>query len=75
MLIFEFHMMDLSKLRRPVQVNTSGEESKFGVAPEGSVALARHIHDACPHLHFSGLMTIGMKDYTSTPENFKVPMI
>lgn len=27
---------------------------------------------ACPHLIFSGLMTIGMKDYSSTPENFKV---
>jgi uncharacterized pyridoxal phosphate-containing UPF0001 family protein len=26
---------------------------------------------ACPHLIFSGLMTIGMKDYSSTPENFK----
>ena len=26
----------------------------------------------CPHLKFSGLMTIGMPDYTSCPENFKV---
>jgi PLP dependent protein len=26
----------------------------------------------CPNLVFSGLMTIGMLDYSSTPENFKV---
>ena len=54
------------------QVNTSGEESKFGVEPSDVVALAKHIKDSCPHLKFSGLMTIGMQDYTSRPENFKV---
>ncbi|KAM3407305.1 hypothetical protein ACQJBY_001002 [Aegilops geniculata] len=61
--------------RRPlkvlVQVNTSGEESKFGVDPSGCVGLAKHVKLSCPNLVFSGLMTIGMLDYSSTPENFK----
>ncbi|KAL5715372.1 hypothetical protein ACHQM5_017201 [Ranunculus cassubicifolius] len=54
-----------------VQVNTSGEESKSGVEPSSCVQLAKHIKTSCPHLEFSGLMTIGMLDYTSTPENFR----
>ncbi|XP_057497704.1 uncharacterized protein LOC130782418 [Actinidia eriantha] len=54
-----------------VQVNTSGEESKFGVDPSGCVELVKHVSTACPNLEFCGLMTIGMLDYTSTPENFK----
>ncbi|CAM6128774.1 unnamed protein product [Calypogeia fissa] len=57
-------------LRVLVQVNTSGEESKFGVEPDNCVELARHVESECPHLVFSGLMTIGMADYTSTPLNF-----
>jgi len=54
-----------------VQVNTSGEDSKFGVEPEGVLELAKHVHEACPHLKLAGLMTIGMPDYTSRPENFE----
>ncbi|XP_011087040.1 proline synthase co-transcribed bacterial homolog protein, partial [Sesamum indicum] len=54
-----------------VQVNTSGEESKSGVEPAGCVDLVKHISMNCPNLEFCGLMTIGMPDYTSTPENFK----
>jgi len=54
-----------------VQVNTSGEESKFGVHPSGCLELVKHVSIACPNLEFCGLMTIGMPDYTSTPENFK----
>ena len=54
-----------------VQVNTSGEESKNGVQPgEEVVQLSKFILDQCPHLVFRGLMTIGMPDYTSRPENF-----
>ena len=53
-----------------VQVNTSGEESKHGVEPGDAPALAAHVATACPHLRFSGLMTIGQPDYTSRPENF-----
>ncbi|KAK4421359.1 Pyridoxal phosphate homeostasis protein [Sesamum alatum] len=54
-----------------VQVNTSGEESKSGVEPAACVDLVKHITMNCPNLEFCGLMTIGMPDYTSTPENFK----
>ncbi|KAM3343264.1 pyridoxal phosphate homeostasis protein [Capsicum galapagoense] len=54
-----------------VQVNTSGEESKSGVDPSNCIELARHVKLDCPSLEFSGLMTIGRPDYTSTPENFK----
>uniref|UniRef100_A0A0A9HQ57 Proline synthetase-like protein n=1 Tax=Arundo donax TaxID=35708 RepID=A0A0A9HQ57_ARUDO len=54
-----------------IQVNTSGEESKSGIDPSRCIELAKHVKLACPHLIFSGLMTIGMKDYSSTPENFK----
>ena len=43
-----------------VQVNTSGEESKYGVEPPQVVELARHVHQQCPNLRLAGLMTIGM---------------
>lgn len=46
--------------------------AKSGVEPSGCVELAKHVSLNCPNLQFSGLMTIGMLDYTSTPENFKV---
>ena len=59
------------KLGVMVQVNTSGEESKFGVEPNDCLPLARHIRDECSNLAFRGLMTIGMPDYTSRPENFQ----
>ncbi|CAL5202239.1 unnamed protein product [Lathyrus oleraceus] len=58
-------------LRVLVQVNTSGEESKSGVDPSNCVDLAKHVKLSCPNLEFSGLMTIGMLDYTSTPQNFQ----
>jgi len=54
-----------------IQVNTSGEETKSGVEPGQEVALADYIAKSCPGLRLSGLMTIGMADYTSRPENFK----
>ncbi|GAB2235004.1 hypothetical protein Droror1_Dr00004281 [Drosera rotundifolia] len=54
-----------------VQVNTSGKTSKSGVDPSDCVALAKHVKLDYPNLEFCGLMTIGMPDYTSTPENFK----
>nr|GMC53727.1 proline synthase co-transcribed bacterial homolog protein-like [Ipomoea batatas] len=58
-----------------VQVNTSGEESKSGIDPSYSIELAKHVKLNCPNLEFSGLMTIGRPDYTSTPENFKVMLL
>jgi uncharacterized pyridoxal phosphate-containing UPF0001 family protein len=42
-----------------VQVNTSGEESKYGVEPQNAVALCQFIHTQCPQLQLGGLMTIG----------------
>lgn len=55
-----------------VQVNTSGEESKSGVEPGApAVELSRFIVTECAHLRLRGLMTIGMPDYTSRPENFQ----
>ncbi|XP_022151285.1 pyridoxal phosphate homeostasis protein [Momordica charantia] len=58
-------------LKLLIQVNTSGEISKSGVDPSRCVELAKHVKLCCPHLELSGLMTIGMPDYSSTPENFK----
>nr|XP_010910201.1 pyridoxal phosphate homeostasis protein isoform X2 [Elaeis guineensis] len=63
--------LERKPLKVLVQVNTSGEESKSGVDPLGCVELAKHVKLSCPNLVFSGLMTIGMPDYSSTPENFK----
>ncbi|XP_031403458.1 pyridoxal phosphate homeostasis protein-like isoform X2 [Punica granatum] len=45
--------------------------SKSGVEPSNCVELAKHVKLRCPNLEFSGLMTIGMPNYTSTPENFR----
>ncbi len=42
-----------------VQVNTSGEESKFGVEPSDAVNLCRFVNEQCGNLKLSGLMTIG----------------
>jgi pyridoxal phosphate enzyme (YggS family) len=47
------------KLEVMVQVNTSGEESKEGVEPDQTTALVAHVLQKCPHLRFTGLMTIG----------------
>lgn len=46
--------------------------AKFGVEPAQCLDLVKHIFTNCPNLEFCGLMTIGMLDYSSTPENFKV---
>ena len=58
-------------LRIFIQVNTSGEDSKSGVSPDGCVALARFVSSSCPHLHLSGLMTIG-KFGDKSPKYFEV---
>ena len=41
-----------------VQVNTSGEESKYGCEPADTLALVQQIA-ALPRVHITGLMTIG----------------
>lgn len=58
------------QLRVLVQVNTSGEESKSGVAPNDTLELCEHIREKCPHLRLSGLMTIGAiaRSQETTPE-------
>jgi len=48
------------KLGIYIQVNTSGEESKSGVSPNGEVAdLVKKISEECSSLSINGLMTIG----------------
>lgn len=42
-----------------VQVNTSGEETKSGCAPEEAVALCEKVA-RCEYLRFRGVMTIGL---------------
>ncbi|KAK9380905.1 uncharacterized protein V2V93DRAFT_391314 [Kockiozyma suomiensis] len=43
-----------------IQVNTSGEESKSGLAPGAEVVeVAKYIVESCPKLKLLGLMTIG----------------
>jgi pyridoxal phosphate enzyme (YggS family) len=47
------------RLRVKIQVNTSGEAQKAGVAPADAPALARHVVERCAHLRLTGFMTIG----------------
>ena len=42
-----------------IQVNTSNEESKFGVAPEGAIELTKQVAELAK-IHIKGLMTIGL---------------
>ncbi|PID94462.1 MAG: YggS family pyridoxal phosphate-dependent enzyme [Bacteroidales bacterium] len=42
-----------------IQVNTSGEDSKFGVAPEEAIDLVRQVA-LLPTINIKGLMTIGI---------------
>lgn len=51
-----------------VQVNSSGEDSKYGIEPARAAALVRHVRERCPHLRCDGLMTIGALDYSPSPE-------
>lgn len=50
---------DAAPLDVYVQVNTSGEASKFGCEPGDAPALAAHVRDRCARLRLAGLMTIG----------------
>ena len=43
-----------------IQVDTSGEDTKSGVAVESELLdLVKFVRDECPYLQFAGLMTIG----------------
>ncbi|RDW85890.1 hypothetical protein BP5796_04215 [Coleophoma crateriformis] len=60
------------KLNIHVQVNTSGEEAKSGVAPGAeTLDLCKHIVKECPNLNLLGLMTIGAiaRSKATTAEN------
>ncbi|XP_018015334.1 pyridoxal phosphate homeostasis protein-like isoform X2 [Hyalella azteca] len=46
-----------------VQVNTSEEAQKSGVAPGEVTQLTEHVINNCPNLNLLGLMTIGAYDY------------
>ena len=50
---------ETTPLRVFVQINTSGEEEKSGIAPEDAAELCKHIKEHCLHLHLQGVMTIG----------------
>ncbi len=41
-----------------IEVNTSGEESKFGISPDSAVELAHFIANECKNLNLRGLMTM-----------------
>jgi len=59
------------KLKVLVQVNTSGESSKFGCEPKECIPLVEHIIKSCDALEFSGLMTIGRMSSKPEPECFQ----
>ena len=59
-----------NRLKIMIQVNTSGEEQKHGIAPGECPTLAQHIVSSCPHLELCGLMTIGRLGETA-PECFE----
>lgn len=52
-----------------IQVNTSGEASKFGVPPEEAAKLLKAVHHY-PTLRVRGLMTIGK--FSSNPEDARI---
>lgn len=53
-----------------IQVNTSGEASKFGCAPDAAVDLFGHVLSHCPLLEPRGLMTIGRLADEPQPDCF-----
>jgi hypothetical protein len=55
-----------------VEVNTSGEDQKFGVSPEGAESFAREIA-AMPNLNIEGLMT--MAAFVPDPEQARPSFI
>lgn len=57
------YRQDLSKLNVMVQINTSGEKEKSGVAPNEATTLYKFVLENCPNLCLKGLMTIGLYGY------------
>ena len=56
-----------------VEVNTSGEQSKFGAVPEETVSVVQQL-SRLPHVHVDGLMTIGpfLPDPESSRPSFRM---
>lgn len=57
------YRQDGSKLNVMVQINTSGEQEKSGVAPNEALDLFKFVLNNCPNLCLKGLMTIGLYGY------------
>ena len=57
------------RLRVLIEVKTSSEETKSGISVSDVPILVSHIMKSCPHLHFSGLMTIA--DPTDPARSFQ----
>ncbi|CUS78351.1 hypothetical protein JGI7_00204 [Candidatus Kryptonium thompsonii] len=59
------------KINRPVdvliEVNTSGEKTKYGVKPEETIEIVKQISENCKFVHIKGLMTLAA--YSPDPEN------
>jgi len=51
-----------------LQINSSNEESKSGVAPDDAVAIYKEIMSRCPNIILKGVMTIG----ANTEEESKI---
>ena len=52
-----------------IEVNTAGDEAKYGIAPEETEALIVRILEECPHIRIRGLMTIA--PYVEDPEEVR----
>jgi len=46
------------QMRVLIQVNVAQEATKSGCEVDEALALARHVHERCPHLLLTGLMTM-----------------
>ncbi|CUS82939.1 hypothetical protein JGI16_10526 [Candidatus Kryptonium thompsonii] len=50
-----------------IEVNTSGEKTKYGVKPEETIEIVKQISENCKFVHIKGLMTLAA--YSPDPEN------
>lgn len=50
-----------------IQINTSGEAEKSGIAPENCLKLFKHVKENCNALKVDGIMTIGEYGSTKIP--------
>ena len=62
------------KLNILIQINTSNEDQKFGIAPSQFLSLYDYIKSHCPALNCQGLMTIGSLNnvQTANDQDFQV---